>query len=300
MIGLELDLRYLSSHYLIGTNALKQYQGKGIVEIMEIEAAKGNPRAAEFMLKITSNPEELTKLLQLINPQNRYLILMNMNENDLMEVMSFLQPQELLLGLSIFTGDAIIELMKKLEPESLATVVLEKMDAEKFLAIIPEKFLDEFLDSSKINRGMFLEALHNVDEFQLQKMMESVTGQPCYDEKDSIINNLSSLSDDRLLGAMHQFEPKGKQQLIIGLLNNKPELFEEFSPEAMTYPFKAMDKSDVLKSLMVLETKDLLPMVEDLPREFMALVATQINPDIFSKLLVGNFSDILAKCGIDF
>ncbi len=300
MINLELDLGYLNSHYLIGTNALKAYQGKSLVKIMELEAEKGNPRAAEFMLKITSKPEELTKLLQLVNPQNRYLILSNMNEDDLMEIMQYLKPEELLLGISIFTLDAIIELMMKLEPECLATVVLEKMDPEKFLSLIPEKFMDEFIDSDKIDRGMFLEGLKNVDEFQLQKLMENISGQPCYDDKDSIISSLSSFHDDKLLSAMHQFEPKGKQQLILGLLINKPELFEEFSPEAMTFPFKNMEKDEVLKSLMVLETKDMLPMVEDLPKEFMSLIATQINPDMLSVLLVKNFSDVIANCGIDF
>ncbi len=299
MIGLELDLGYLTSYYNIGTNALEQYQNKSLVEIMEIEAENGNTKAAEFMLNITSDPTELSNLLQLMNPQNRFLILSNMNQDDLMEVMQYLEPEELILGLSVFTQEALVNLMMLLEPESLATVVLNQMDTEKFVSIIPEKYLDEFIDSNEIDRDMFMEALQDVDEYELQKMMENITGESCYDDKETILGNMSSFSDDKFLNSMHLFESDGKQQLIVSLISNKPELFEEFSPEAMTHPFKTMQKEDVLKSLTVLETKDMLPMVENLPQEIMALVATQINPEMFSKLLCKNFSDIIAECGIN-
>ena len=186
MITLDIDLSYLSRYYNIATSSLEQYQNKSITQIMQIEAAKGNTAAAEFLLKVTSDPEELAKVFQLVNPKNRYLILMNMNEEDLMKVMEFLQTDEFILGLSIFTQEAIIKLMTYLEPESLATVVLEKMDVDKFLKAIPEEYLDEFLSSDKLDRKMMLKAMEDVDEEQLQKMMENVTGQACYDDKDAI------------------------------------------------------------------------------------------------------------------
>ena len=86
MITLDLDLAYLSSYYHIGTNALDQYKNKSITQIMEIEAAKGNSKAAEFLLRAVSDPKELANVFQLINPKNRYLILRNMNKEDLCKV----------------------------------------------------------------------------------------------------------------------------------------------------------------------------------------------------------------------
>ena len=297
MITLDIDLSYLSRFYNIGTNILEQYQNKSITQIMQIEASKGNRSAAEFLLKVTSDPEELAKVFQLINPKNRYLILMNMNEDDLMKVMEFLKTDEFILGLSIFTQEAIIKLMTFLEPESLATVVLEKMNVDKFLKSIPEKFLDEFLSSDKIDRKNLLEAMEDVDEEQLQKMMENFTGQACYDDKDTILQTMSGFNDDNFMKAVFSFEPEGKQQLISNLLQEKPELFEEFSAEAMVYPFKFMQKEDVLKSLEVLEPKEFLPMMEELPQEIMALIATQIDPKVFAKVLCNDFKDIIASCG---
>lgn len=298
MISLDLNLSYLSKYYNIGTNALEQYHNKTIVEIMELEAEKGNLLAAKFLLRITSNPEELAKIFQLIKPRNRFLILINMNTEDLMKIMSFLEPQQIVTGLSIFNQSALVELMKNLEPESLATVVLKKMSPEKFLKSIPEKYMDEFLQSDKLDRQILMKGIKNVDEDQMQKMMEKYTGSSCYDDKETITNKMSKMNDDEFMKAVLSFDTKGKQQLILGVLQEKPELFEEFSADAMVHPFKSMKKDEILKSLLVLETEELLPMVEDLPQEVMALIATQIDPNVFAKVLTSDFRDIIAKCGI--
>lgn len=300
MISLDLDLSYLSSQYHIGTSAIQQYQKKNmsITQIMETEAAKGNSAAAEFLMKITTNPEELAKLFQLANPKNRYLILVNMNEQDLMMVMQYLKPEELLLGMSIFTQEALVELMMELPPETLATVVLSKMDSNKFLNSIPEKYMNEFFQSDKIDRTMMMEAMENIDEEELQKMMEAYTGEACYEKGDAILEKIGKMNDDDFMKAMISFEPEGKKQIISNLLLEKPDLFEEFSPEAMVHPFTTMPKEEILKSLTVLDTKEMLPMVEDLPQDIMALIATQIDPKMFSEILCSEFADVIAKCGI--
>ena len=298
MISLDIDLSYLSKHYNIASSVLQQYKNKSITQIMKIEAEKGNPKAAEFLLRITSNPLELALLFQLVEPKNRFLILANMNKEDLMKIMECLDPKQLILGLSIFEKESIIDLMMKLKPESLATVVLEKMEPEKFLQSIPEKYLDEFLASDKIDQQLLVKAMEKVDKEQLQKMMENFTGESCYEEKDTIIKKISSLDEDKFQEALKSFEKEGKQQLILGLLEEKPELFEEFSPEAMVHPFRMMEKSEVLESLLVLETKELMPMVEDLPQDIMALVATQIDPLQLSEILCSDFTDVIANCGV--
>ena len=299
MITLDLDLAYLSSRYHIGSNAMQQYRNMSVYQIMEAEAAKGNSAAAEFLAKVTSNPEELAKVLSLMDPKNRYLILMNMNEKDLMMVMGYLEPEQMILGLSMFTHDALIKLMQKLPPETLSIVVLNKMDANKFIKCLPEKYLDEFLQSDKIDQKMLMKALEDVDEEQLQKMMENYSGQPCYDDRDTILQKMGGMSDDNFMRAISSAEIEGKQQMISNLIKEKPDLFEEFSAEAMTHPFTTMEKDDILKSLTVLETEQMLPMVEDLPQDVMALIATQIDPKVFAEILCKDFASVIASCGIN-
>lgn len=298
MIGLDLDLSYLSRYYNISSSALEQYQNMSIVQMMQTEAAKGNKSAADFLMKITSDPKELANVFQLVDPKNRFLILANMNQEDLANIMQYLQPEELILGLSIFNQDMLVQMLQLLDPESLATVVLSKMDSDKFLKLIPEDYLNEFLMSENINKNMMMKALEEVDEDQLQKMMENFSGESCYDSKENIIQQMGKMEEDTFKKIVLAAEPEGKQQLISGLLQKKPELFEEFSPEAMAYPFKTMQKEEILKSLTVLDTKEMLPMVEDMPQEIMALIATQIDPAIFSKILCSDFKDVIASCGI--
>ena len=299
MISLDVDISFLSRCFNIGTAALQQYQNKSITQIMKLEAQKGNTKAAEFLIKITTDPEALAQVFQLVEPKNRYLILSHMNKEDLMKVMSYLDPKDLLLGISIFTQEAIVKLMQNLPQATLSKVVLEKMDPEKFIKNLPTKVLDEFMTSDKIDRTMYMEALKDIDEEQLQKMMEHFTGQPCYEQGDNIMQQLGSMDDDKFMKAMRSFEPEGKQQLVINLVKNKPELFEEFSVEAMTHPFKTMEKSDILKSLTVLETQELLPMIEDMPQDVMSLVATQIKPDMLAQIVCADFKDVIASCGFD-
>lgn len=298
MIGLDLDLSYLSRYYNISSSALEQYQNMSIVQMMQTEAEKGNQSAADFLMKITSDPKELANVFKLVDPKNRFLILANMNQEDLANIMQYLQPEELILGLSIFNQDMLVQMLQLLDPESLATVVLSKMDSDKFLKLIPEDYLDEFLMSDNINKNMMMKALEEVDEDQLQKMMENFSGESCYDSKENILQQMGKMEEDSFRKLILAAEPEGKQQLIGGLLQKKPELFEEFSPEAMAYPFKTMQKEEILKSLTVLDTKEMLPMVEDMPQEIMALIATQIDPAIFSKILCSDFKEVIASCGI--
>ena len=125
-------------------------------------------------------------------------------------MMSFI----LILGMSIFTQESLVQLMMELPPETLATVVLSKMDSNKFLNSIPEEYMNQFLQSDKIDRGMLMEALENIDDNELQKMMEAYSGQPCYENGDSIREQMGSMKDDDLMKAIMSFEPEGKKQLI--------------------------------------------------------------------------------------
>lgn len=297
MITLDLDLSYLNSYYHIGTTALEQYKNKSIVEIMEIEAASGNKKAAEFLISALSDPKELSRLFKLINPNNRYLILKHMNKADLCKVMEQLETDQIVLGLSIFTQEALCQIMTFLEPEALATLVLKNMDSEKFVKMLPEDYLNEFLSSDKIDRTVMMRAMEGVDASHLQKMMERSTGQPCYDDKETILQNVSSMDDDKLLKTVGSMQIEGKRQLTNNILSLKPELFEEFSPEAMVYPFEHMEKNEVLKSLMVLEPEDFMPVIEQLPEDVLALIATQVDHEVFAKILCSDFADVIAQCG---
>ena len=107
MIRLEIDLSYLAKHFEIGTQRLNQYGAKSIDEIMETEAAQGNPKAEKFENNVVNNPQELVKLFKLADPKNRYAILSQMNSSDLEYIAQFLEPEDLQMGLMFFTKTKI-------------------------------------------------------------------------------------------------------------------------------------------------------------------------------------------------
>ncbi len=300
MISLDVDILYLNRYFNIGIDKLQQYRNKSITEIMEIEAELGNRKAADFLTQITTDPEKLVKAFGLINPKNRYLILINMNKDDLTKFIGLLDPAQLVLGLSIFTQEGLLKLMLELPTETLSKLVMQNMETEKFLKIIPEKFLDKFLTNDKINREMIMKSLEDVDEAQMQKMMENMTGQPCYEKKENIMKNLSTMENDKFMEHILSFDRKGKEQMISGILKKKPELMQEFEPEALVFPFSKMEKNEILKALSQLKTKELMPMFENLSPDVLALIATQVDPKVFAQVLTSEFLDVIAECGIDF
>ena len=82
LIQLNLDLNYLSQYFEISTRRLNEYASKSIEEVMELEEQQGNSAAA-LISSAMQNPQKLAKLLQLMDPKNRFLIIRNLSENDL-------------------------------------------------------------------------------------------------------------------------------------------------------------------------------------------------------------------------
>ena len=107
MIRLDIDLSYLTKNFEIGTQRLNQYASKSIDEIMEAEAAQGNPQAEKFQQNVVNDPNELIKLFKLGNAKNRYAILSQMNSSDLEYLANFLEPEDLQMGLMFFTKTKI-------------------------------------------------------------------------------------------------------------------------------------------------------------------------------------------------
>ena len=97
MIQLNLDLNYLTQYFEITTQRLNEYSAKSIDEVMELEEQEGN-QAASLIASAMQNPDKLAKLLQLIDPKNRYLIIRNLSENDLSKLLPYLEQEDLLWG----------------------------------------------------------------------------------------------------------------------------------------------------------------------------------------------------------
>ena len=308
MIRLDIDLSFLAKHFEIGTQRVNQYGTKSINEIMETEAAQGNSKAENYEQKVLNDPKMLIKLLKLSKARNRFAILSNMNSRDLEYMLQFLSTEDLQMGLMFFTKEKILNLIYKLPKEKICTIVFQAFSVEKFLKMIPEKEINKFFDSDKLDKNKILEFVKTLPEEVLNKMLEKYIqvehgkqqkdGQSLNMNKDQIMKLLKNMEPEKFKTAMKCFEIEEKSALIMHLAKEDPKVLTEFSKNALTLPLRQLDKNEIVKNMNMLEPEDLIKMVDDLPDDLLAVVVTQIDPMVFAEVLSKNFKDILSEIGI--
>lgn len=308
MIRLDIDLSYLTKNFEIGTQRLNQYASKSIDEIMEAEAANGNTQAADYKSDVLNDPKELVKLFKLSNSKNRYAILSNMNSSDLEYLMQFLDVSDLQMGLMFFTKDKILDLIYDLPKSKICSILFQVFSPEKFLKLIPEKELNKFFDSDKLDKNKILKFMEQIPPDKLNKMMEKFMkieygkelpeGQKLQMSQEQIIKFMENLKPEKFKTALKCFEREEKMGLILNLTQKDPKLFTEFSKNALTFPLKQLDKGDIVKNMNKLDPQDLMKMVDKLPDDLLAVVITQIDPQVFAEVLCKNFQDVLKEIGI--
>ena len=305
MIRLDIDLSYLTKNFEIGTQRLNQYGSKSIDEIMEAEAEQGNPRAEKFEQEVLNDPKQLLKLFKLSNARNRYAILSNMNSADLEYIMQFLEPNDLLMGLMFFTKEKLMDLIYKLPKDKICSIVFQAFSMEQFLKLIPEKEIDKFFDSYKLDKDKLLEFVKSLPEEKLNQMVEKYMfqeeGKIQEDNNwsaEHVVNWMNQLDPDKFKKALKCFEREEKSELITELTKQDQNLRTEFSKNALTFPLRQLDKQDIVKNMNKLEPADLVKMINELPDELLSVVATQIDPEVFAEILSKNFKDILSEIGI--
>ncbi len=305
MIRLDIDLSYLTKNFEIGTQRLNQYGDKSIDEIMEAEAAQGNTSAVDFQRDVLNNPKELVKLFKLSNAKNRYAILSQMNSSDLEYLVNFLEPEDLQMGLMFFTKTKILNLIYDLPKNKICSILFQAFSPEQFLKMIPEKEINKFFESDKLDKNKILDFVKTISEEKLNKMVEKYMfqeeGKLQQDNnwsKEHVAKWLEQLKPEKFKKALQCFEREEKMGLILELTKEDKNLFTEFSKNALTFPLKQLDKGDIVKNMDKLEPQDLMKMVNELPDELLAVVVTQIDPEVFAEILSKNFKDILQEIGV--
>ena len=308
MIRLDIDLSFLAKHFEIGTQRINQYGSKSIDKIMEMEAAQGNTKAANFEEDVLNDPKALAKLFKLSSAKNRYAILSNMNSRDLEYMLQFLSTEDLQMGLMFFTKTKILNLIYDLPKNKICSILFQAFSPEQFLKMIPEKELNKFFDSDKLDKNKIMDFIKTIPEEKLNKMLEKYIqaeegkqlkdGEQLKLPQEQILKFLDNLEPEKFKTALKCFEKEEKMGLILDLTKKEPKLFTEFSKNALTHPLKQLDKVDIVKHMNKLEPQDLIKMVDQLPDDLLAVVVTQIDPMVFAEVLAKNFQDILKEIGV--
>lgn len=295
MIELDIDLSYLTKNFNIGLAQIQQYaKTKSIKEIVRAEAEKGNKAAADFELEVLRDPKEVAKLFKLGNTANRYKILKNMNHTDLTYLMQFLEVSELNYALNFFSKTKLLDMLKHVPKDELLKVVFDAFGVQEFLELIPENEMDKFFKSEKVDKKKIQEILKSFPPEALAKMLEAVNGQ--VDSKKSqpeMIKEIEGFSDDQLQDGLEALTKRHKMLMVAKLTQDDPDLWKEFSSDTLVKPMEQLEKAEIITSMEKLEPDTLLELVSELPQDYMAIVATQLDPLAFADQLVKYFGDIL-------
>lgn len=298
MIQLNLDLNYLTQYFEITTQRLNEYSAKSIDEVMELEKQEGN-QAASLIASAMQNPDKLAKLLQLIDPKNRYLIIRNLSENDLSKLLPYLEQEDLLWGLKYFRVDKIIEMLNKLPTEELMSVVLQRFTLKDIFLLMPQEDINKFFENQEVERQDVMKYFETLNPSELERILMHQFGNSMKDKtQQEHLMFINSLRDEDFTKMLQNMEKPDQVGLMVGLVKEKPELMEQINPENITRPMRTMEKHDILKCMDVLDPEFLIPMVEELPPDLLQVVATQIDPRIFAQVLIDEFPDVLSKIAL--
>lgn len=295
MIQLNTDFSLLNKFFGIPISRLVQYKNKELEEIMKIEAAQGNEKAANYE-KILSDPQKVYEIFKLSNLENKYIILQNMSESDLDNLLPFLKQEHLVMGLNFFTEEKLLAMTKELPIEILLSMMFEKFAPMDMLMLMDENAMNQIIAQPDIERKYAQNYLEQLDQKTLEMIMVQSFGVDFKDKsRDEYLTHVEELNESDYKRFLMSFEREQKMLLINGLVEQEPDFMMLFKPEDIARPMEMLMKGDKIKLMSSLDSEFLIPMIQELPVDLTQIVLTQIDPKEFADILTDDFKNILSS-----
>lgn len=296
---IDSNIEYLQT--VLEINPIKfqtQYANLSVEEIIEAEAAQGNQQAIKLAQEILSDTNLVIKLFDLIDANNKYLILRELNSQELQEFLPVMEKEDILQGLFFFTQDKLMKMLEELPPEQLVKTVFEMFSQEEIVQLMPEEQLDKFLTSSDIDKNKILKHMQSIPPEYVAQVLEQITGEAVNDDMDSIdlSKKIGELNPLEYQDALRAFQPTQKQQLVLSLGKEHDEWFQLFDPHAYTNIIsREKQQPEVVKAMSVIEPEYIQEMLKELPDDLLSIVITQLDSDKFAEILMEKFPEVLAS-----
>ena len=295
-IVIDTNLAYLQNRLNLSAEKLELYQGKSIEEVIEAEAAAGNQLAVELANELLTDVNLLIEIFKLADPNNKFIILMNMDEQQLREFLPLMEHNDLVQGLMYFTQDKLLEMLEEIPPEQLVETVLQLFSQEEVISLVPEEQLDKILTYHDLDKNKVLQHLKSIPPEYIAQMLESVTGEEVENQNQlAMIKQVGNLNPLEYKEALTSLQPTQKQQLTLSLAKENPELYQLIDARAYTNMIDVhKQKPDIVKAMNVIEDEELIKMIGQLPNDLMSIVITQLDTEIFADHLMKKNPEIIA------
>ena len=202
----------------------------------------------------------------------------------------------MVIGLNFFTQEKLEQMLGKVSVAESANVAIEAFPMEQLIKMIPEEELEQFFMSSEVRKNDVTAQLSNLDPELLIQMTEGMTGQAA-DSNDvsKLLAQISSLPDKQFKETMASMEPEIQQNIIFQMANEDKDTLLNFSNQTFTNMVSKLQKPDMVKSMIALDSESLQIMTKQLPEDLFSIVATQVDTKQLAKLLIDRCPDVLEK-----
>lgn len=298
MLVVDSNLQYLQK--VLGISEVKfqkQYALMSVDEILEAEAAQGNPKAVELAKELTSNTGLLIKLFDLADTNNKYLILREMSAQQLHVFLPEMEDEDLLQGLYYFSQESLLKMLEEIPKDQLVLTAFELFSKDQIVQFMPEDQLDKFLMSTEIDKNKILKHMQSIPPEYVAQVLEQVTGE-AVDDMDIIdmTKKISRLNPLEYQDVLKSFQPTQKQQLVLSLGKEHNEWFQLFDARAYTNIFRReKHQPEIVKGMAVIEPEHIENMIKELPNDLLSIVITQIDTEKFAEILMEEFPEIIAS-----
>lgn len=295
-IVIDTNLAYLQNRLNLSAEKLELYQGKTIDEVLEAEASAGNPLAIELANELLTDVNLLIEIFKLADPNNKFVILMNMDEQQLRQFLPLMEHNDLVQGLMYFTQDKLLNMLEEIPPEQLVETVLQLFSQEEVIKLVPEDELDKILTYHDLDKNKVLQHLKSIPPEYIAQMLESVTGEAVEDKSQlDMIKQVGNLNPLEYKDALTSLQPTQKQELTLSLTKENPELYQLIDPRAYTNMIDThKQKPEIVKAMTVIEDEEIIKMLGQLPHDLMSIVITQLDTEVFADHLMKKNPEIIA------
>lgn len=302
MIDLSIDISYLSRYFNVMPIASQvgatPAQGADGEESITIKTQDGQITVNREMLqKLLQEPEKMAQILKLADPENRYLIIRELNEDDLEKILPFLSSEQLAMGLQYFNMAGIEDMLTSLPSEELINLLLVHFTMDDVVPFMQENEMNEFFENPHLEKRDVMDYFASMEYAKMQKLMINQFGSDFENKTQKeyleYIDNMEDKEYKRFLQGMRGPE---KQEAIAGLCKINPDYYLEFENNVLVRPMvNNLEKEEIIKTMSNLDPEFLTPMIEELPKDLIQIVATQVDPTEFSKMLSSEFPELIME-----
>lgn len=230
--------------------------------------------------------------------QNKFLLLRLLPRMEVFELLLMLDKEQLLYGLMYLPREQLLFLIMQLPKELLIRMLLYLMPLEDLIKMMPSRELFAILKNRRLETKDLIRAFKFMPEKYLQFILMKMTQKPLDKlQKGEMLAMFKQFRKRQIIDGMQMLPFKALQPLVHSLVEDDPELLLSVSTAFMYKMMDRVPKANLVDACRVLPDDLILDFLSQLPDQFLAMVAEQIDDSVFEQYLMSEQQNLLLYLG---